>query len=158
MKIESYKEIVTYHDTEWCEAMAAQCATARYSIHISALSMLPPTPNATGQWPTLWREWCAAARRGVRVDIWLPAPSAIYPASLGNLSAARKIVEAGMFIHSVPGNKLLHAKTCVIDKCSVWVGSGNFTAAAAHHNHESYMQTCSELIASRIVNRLESIA
>jgi len=149
---------IYYHGEGWAEHMAEQCALARKSIHISALSMLPPGQNATGDWPELWRAWCAAARRGVRVDIWLPSPTGIHPATKGNIGAGRAIVAAGLGIHFVQGNKLLHAKTVVIDAASVWIGSGNFTAAAAHHNYEAYLQARCPKIARQLIERWEGLA
>jgi len=149
---------IYYHGAGWAEHMAECCALAQRSIHVSALSMLPPTQNASGDWPELWRAWCAAARRGVAVHIWLPAPSGIHPATKGNGGAGRAIVDAGMRIHFVQGNKLLHAKTAVIDESSVWIGSGNFTAAAAHHNYEAYIQATCPRIARQVIERWEALA
>ena len=137
--------------------MAEQCALAQTTIHISALSMLPPTPNAIGDWPELWRAWCAAARRGVRVRIWLPAPMQNNAATRGNVNTGRIAVAAGIGINLLSGNRLLHAKTCVIDASSVWIGSGNFTAAAAHHNHEAYLRADCPAIARELIERWESL-
>ncbi|MFA5825507.1 MAG: phospholipase D-like domain-containing protein [Gallionellaceae bacterium] len=149
---------LAYHGAGWAKALADECAKAVGGIHISALSMLPPTPNATGHWPELWAVWCAAVQRGVRVGVWLPAPTAIHPATKGNAGAGRRIQEAGMEIHYITGNQLLHAKTCVIDARSVWIGSGNFTAAASHHNHEAYLRADCEEIARQLIQRWESLA
>jgi len=149
---------IYYHGRGWADHMAEECSAARRSIHISALSMLPPGPNAHGDWPELWRSWCAATRRGVRVDIWLAAPTPIHAATRGNFGAGRAITEAGMYIHYVRGPQLLHAKTAVIDAASIWIGSGNFTAAAAHHNHEAYLSARCPSIAKQIIERWESLA
>lgn len=149
---------IYYHGNGWAEHMAEACSMAQKTIHVSALSMLPPGPNATGDWPELWRAWCAAARRGVQVHIWLPSPTSIHPATKGNTGAGRQIIAAGMHIHYVQPPGLLHAKTCVIDAASVWIGSGNFTAAAAHHNHEAYLQARCPKIARQIIARWESLA
>lgn len=158
MNSENQPAQINYFDVDWCGSMAAQCATAQRSIHMSALSMQAPRQDAIGTWPDLWRELCAAARRGVRVDIWLPAPSPIYPASKGNQATGQRIVDEKMHVHFVTGNRLLHAKACVIDTASCWIGSGNFTAAAAHFNHESYLQTVCPVIAGRIISRLKTLA
>jgi len=147
-----------YHGEGWAEHMAAECEKALRSIHISALSMLPPTPHAQGSWPELWRAWCAAAKRGVRVDVWLPAASPIHPATKGNRGAGNTIQLSGMYIHHVTGNRLLHAKTCVIDEQQIWIGSGNFTAAAAHHNYEAYLRADCPEIARQIVARWKNLA
>ena len=147
-----------YHGAGWAGAMAAECAAAQKSIHASALSMHTPTPNAAGDWPELYRAWCAAARRGVRVAIWLPAPTQIHPATKGNITAGRSASASGIEVHYIIGNRLLHAKTAVIDGTSIWVGSGNFTAAAAHFNHEAYLQAKCPHIAKQMIARWESLA
>ena len=147
-----------YHGEGWAEHMATECDKAAKSIHISALSLLPPGPNSTGSWPDLWRSWCASARRGVRVDFWLPATNPIYPATSGNRKAGSTIQLNGMYIHYITGNRLLHAKTCVIDEQQIWIGSGNFTAAAAHHNYEAYLCADCPEIAKQIVARWKNLA
>ena len=149
---------VMYHGEGWAEAMGEACALAMDSIHVSALSILPPTSNASGDWPELWRAWCAASRRGVAVDIWLPSPNEKAPATLGNGTAGRAIVDSGMNVHFVQGTRLLHAKTCVIDAATVWIGSGNFTAAAAHHNYEAYLEAHSQVIAQCLIERWQGLA
>lgn len=147
-----------FHGAGWAQAMRADCRAAARTIHASALSLQPPTPHGTGHWPELWGEWKAAAARGVRVGIWLPTPSNIYPATLGNFGAGRAAEEAGIHVHFVNGNRLLHAKTCIIDGLTVWIGSGNFTAAAAHYNHEAYLRADCSRIAQELVARWEALA
>jgi phosphatidylserine/phosphatidylglycerophosphate/cardiolipin synthase-like enzyme len=149
---------IYYHGEGWAATMAAECAGAQKTIHISALSMLPPTPNATGDWPDLWRAWCAAAKRGIAVNVWLPAPTPIHQATRQNSTTGGKIILNGMGIHYITGSRLLHAKTAVIDARTVWIGSGNFTAAAAHHNYEAYLRAECPTIAKQIIDRWESLA
>jgi phosphatidylserine/phosphatidylglycerophosphate/cardiolipin synthase-like enzyme len=79
------------------------------------------------------------------------------PATRGNYGAGRACTAAGIHIHYVTGNRLLHAKTCIIDKHAIWIGSGNFTAAAAHHNHEAYLRADCAKIAAEIVSRWEAL-
>ena len=158
MTIDHTPAHLTYHGSGWAAAMAACCAAAQRTIHISALSLLPPTQNAAGHWPELWRAWCAAARRGVAVHIWLPAPMTNAPATRGNFGAGRAITEAGMHVHYVIGNQLLHAKQTVVDEIIIWIGSGNFTSAAAHFNHEAYLSANCPHIGAQIVARLKTLA
>jgi len=147
-----------YHAEGWAVALAKDCAAAVRTIHLSALSLVPPTPNGHGSWPELWRALQAAASRGVYVHVWLPAPQPAHPATRGNIGAGRACAEAGINIHYVQGPRLLHAKTAVIDGTILFVGSGNFTAAAAHHNHEHYLRADCPAIAQQIVLRLLSLA
>lgn len=149
---------VTYHGAGWCAALAAECAAAQHSIHMSALSMHAPTPHAHGAWPDLWSALTAAAARGVAVHIWLSAPSTIHPATRGNITAGRAAAARGVVPHFVTGTNLLHAKTAVIDARAVWVGSGNFTSAAAHHNHEAYLRADCPRIAAELIHRWQSLA
>lgn len=158
MTIEIVDANLTYHGEGWALAMSKECAAAERTIHISALSMTPPTEHKTGHWQELWQAWCAAAKRGVNVHIWLPSPSEIYPATKGNIGAGRAIIEAGMHPHFVQGSRLLHAKTAIIDARTIWIGSGNFTAAAAHFNHEAYLRADCKKIAKQLIERWESIA
>jgi len=150
--------VISYHGQGWAGALARSCAGARRSIYLSALSLHPPTPNAQGEWPELWRAWCAAVQRGVTVDMWLPAPSPVHPATARNSTAGRTASEAGITMHYVTGVKLLHAKSAVIDAAEIWIGSGNFTAAAAHHNHEAYLQAICPRIAHELISRWKSLA
>lgn len=149
---------IEYHGESWAAALAADCTGAQSSILASALSLLPPTPNASGSWPELWRAWKAAAARGVRVAVWLPVPSPIHPATRGNFGAGRACTENQIEIHYIAGARLLHAKTCIIDARVVWIGSGNFTAAAAHHNHEAYLRADCAKIAHELASRWEALA
>jgi phosphatidylserine/phosphatidylglycerophosphate/cardiolipin synthase-like enzyme len=158
MKNEPHIANVSYHGESWGADMMEDCKRAAKSIHISALSMLAPTKNGSGSWPDLWNAWCAAAQQGVRIDIWLAAPSGIHPATRANVSAGYAIIGAGMYVHYITGNRLLHAKTAIIDAEIAWIGSGNFTAAAAHFNHEAYARIESEKIARQLITRWEGWA
>jgi phosphatidylserine/phosphatidylglycerophosphate/cardiolipin synthase-like enzyme len=148
---------VTYCGVGWAAALAHECSRARTSIILSALSMQPPTPKASGDWPQLWRAMCEAPKRGVRVRVLLPAPSPIYPATKGNFRAGSELTKEGVEINYIKGPKLLHAKTAIIDNRAVWIGSGNLTAAAAHHNHEAYIRLDSERIACDLLKRWEAL-
>lgn len=144
---------VAYHGTEWAKGMAYDIKQATQSIHLTALSIHRPTKNGRGAWPDLINAWKAAALQGVRIDLWLPAPSHTHPATLQNMTVGKYLSDQGLNIHLVKPTKLLHAKTCVIDRRIVWIGSGNFTAAAAHHNHEAYMRAECPKIAEELITR-----
>jgi phosphatidylserine/phosphatidylglycerophosphate/cardiolipin synthase-like enzyme len=148
---------IYYHGADWAAAMRAECDHAQTSILITALSVLPPGRDASGPWPELYAAWKTAAQRGIKVRVWLPAPSAAHPATRQNHTSAIKMAAAGLFPHLVPGAKLLHAKTCTIDCKSVWIGSGNFTCAAAHHNHEAYLRADCAHIARELAARWEQL-
>lgn len=144
--------------TAWADALRADCERATMSITISAISMQPPRSAGSTPWKLLWRAWEKAAARGVLVQIYLPTPSRSHPATHGNTDAAIQAVKAGMFVSFVPQPRLLHAKSITIDNETCWIGSGNMTAAAAHHNHEIYIRFDNMPIARKIKEWLKTIA
>jgi phosphatidylserine/phosphatidylglycerophosphate/cardiolipin synthase-like enzyme len=75
-----------------------------------------------------------------------------------NRMAADEAHKLKMSVRFVPQPNLLHAKSLVVDGLIVWAGSGNMTAAAAHHNHELYIHFEHEEIARRIEARWNMIA
>lgn len=131
---------VRWHGHDWAPAMLTEVEAAQKSITLTAFSMYPPTPKANGAWPQLYHALEAAAARGLAVHVYLPAPTPIHPGTRANAGAGRALTGAGIAIHYVTGARLLHAKTVTIDDLAVWIGSGNFTAAAAHFNHEAFIR------------------
>lgn len=125
---------------EWADPLAADIAAAQHSILITALSLHPPRSSANKPIKRLWDAIAAAAARGVDVRFILPAPSRSHPATAMNGQAAAALHAAGVGVHYAPPSRLLHAKTACLDKSIVWVGSGNWTAAASAYNHESYLR------------------
>lgn len=143
----------TLHLTDWAELQAHDCTAARQRITISALSCLPPKTKTPGAWPRLWAAWADAAGRGIKVTLYLPAPSAIHPASFQNGQTAIKAHAAGIKCHMIKGPRLLHCKSIAIDENICWIGSGNFTSAAAHHNLEAYTRTISAEMVEQLLKR-----
>lgn len=143
---------------KWAEPMTIDCAAARNSITISAISLLPPRRSSDTPFWHLWASWVMASRRGAQVTFILPAPSKIHPATLNNLAAAQAAHDQGMHTRFVQQPNLLHAKTAVIDRSIIWIGSGNMTAAAAHHNHEIYTRGIDPTAAAAILSRWERIS
>lgn len=131
----------------WALALAADIAAASWAVNITTLSFqIPRHPNDTphGQ---LIAQILAAPLRGVRVNVSMPAPSKTHAACAFNLLSAKTLADAGCFVWWAPPANLLHAKTAVIDDNIAWVGSGNYTAAAANHNRECYMRAASHQLA-----------
>lgn len=151
-------ENTNLYTAKWAENMAHDCKAAQHSIHLTAISCLPPTEKAAGAWKELFSSWEDAAKRGVEVHIWLPVPNKAFPATLQNHTAGMKLSASGVFTHMVKGNRLLHAKTCIIDNRIAWVGSGNFTAAAANYNYEAYLRVDCAKIALDLRTRWELLA
>jgi cardiolipin synthase len=87
----------------------------------------------------------AARRRGVRVTVVAPGPgqSPATTAALATLSAAN----VGVRRVTTP---TIHAKTMVIDRRQVYVGSVNFTRASLDDNREFGVLVVDEAMAARI--------
>jgi len=150
--------MIELYENGWAEPMAKDCATAKRSITISAISMFPPLRQSEAAFNQLWRAWTEAAGRGIYVLFVLPAQQLAHPATMRNAHAARIAYDAKMHTRFVPGPRLLHAKSVIIDSTSVWIGSGNMTSAAAMQNHELYVNFKSEECAHRIERKLFDIA
>jgi phosphatidylserine/phosphatidylglycerophosphate/cardiolipin synthase-like enzyme len=147
---------ITMHEN-WAEPLATDCSAARERIQISALSFSPPRKPSLTPFGLLWREWCNAVDRGLKVDIVIAAQVAHNAATLSNNSSAGFAAEQGITTRFVPPDRLMHAKSIVIDGRIIWIGSGNMTASAAHKNHEIYCRFESVEIAARIEARWKLI-
>lgn len=148
----------TLHLEHWAASMRADVAAAVESVSISALSLQPPMTKSPGEWPDLWHALVAAAARGLTVRLYLPAPTATHPATRFNEAVAKKAADAGIRCHLIRGPRLLHCKSLVIDNRIVWIGSGNFTAAACHHNLEAYSRTHARSFAATVQARWDALA
>lgn len=129
------------HSIDWALRIADDINEAERAVLMTALSFLPPRTLKLDAFCKLWIAIAAAADRGVAVQVALPMPALAHPATLRNDTAAAALRAAGAVVVLVPTINLLHAKTVVIDARIAWVGSGNMTAAAAHHNRECWLRT-----------------
>jgi phosphatidylserine/phosphatidylglycerophosphate/cardiolipin synthase-like enzyme len=149
--------MITVHHA-WAEPLALDCEAALSHITISSMSLHAPRGATRTAYARLWRAWCNAAARGVRVAIYLPQQTATHPATLQNNSSATAAHANGIAVHFVPAPRLLHAKSVLIDQSICWIGSGNMTMAAAQANHEIYVRFHSRDIAADIAHRWHQIA
>lgn len=136
----------------WSEPMAADIARARRSVIVTALSMHPLRNAKASRLGALWDSLRAAVASGARVDVILPTPSNTHPATLQNGSAAAALAAFGARCHYTHPANLLHAKTVAVDSCLIWIGSGNWTAAAATHNHEAYVRAYAPKLAEELAD------
>jgi phosphatidylserine/phosphatidylglycerophosphate/cardiolipin synthase-like enzyme len=139
---------------DWAEALRRDVLDSQASIVISALSMLPPRLKQLGPWGQLWAALLHAAERSVRIEVSLPAVMRAHPATSSNATTARYLHQHHITAHLIPGPRLLHAKQVVIDGIICWLGSGNFTAAACAHNHETWCRIESAAFGEKIQNRI----
>ena len=77
---------------------------------------------------------CLAARRGVSVDLLLPARSNHRLSDLARGRALRSLAQAGGRIWLAPG--MLHAKLAVFDDALALVGSANLDSRSLFLNYE----------------------
>lgn len=114
---------------------------AETRVSLTALSFLPPRREKSDDFGDLFRAIRAGIKKGVEVRIIMPGSHIANPATLGNTRTGNHLLEEGCTVVLRKSPYLLHAKTAVIDHKSAWVGSGNFTAAAAHFNRECWLET-----------------
>ncbi len=84
--------------------------------------------------PALLMALCLAARRGVAVDLLLPARSNHRLSDIARGRALRSLEEAGACVWLAPG--MLHAKLAVIDDTLALVGSANLDSRSLFLNYE----------------------
>jgi cardiolipin synthase len=85
---------------------------------------------------TVQQAICAAALRGVAVDLVLPARNDSLVVGLASRSYFRQLLAAGVRIHEYPGG-LLHAKIVSIDGQAAMIGSANLDRRSFELNFES---------------------
>lgn len=99
------------------------------------------------------RALAAAARRGVRVRVILPAAAGFDPAALG----VAAITRAGAQVHRLPQAYLyVHAKAMVVDRRRAFVGSENFSTASLDQNRELGVVVADQGAIDRIEQTLEA--
>lgn len=144
--------------SEWASEMTKDIKNAKSRVCLTAMSCQQPHGEKPTPYHVLYNAIKAAARRGVHVDVWLPDSHTAHPATLKNRNTAANLAAAGVIVHLVRGGQLLHAKTCAIDDEIAWVGSGNLTAAASHHNYEAFLRAVCPNTARNIRARWELLA
>lgn len=124
------------------QAVDGEPGTGRPLIHRSLLSAIGLAQRSvhltTGYFvptPDLARALADAARRGVDVQVVVPGVSDSTAAVLAGRSHYAALLDAGVGIHE-RGDRVMHAKTAVVD--GVWsaVGSSNLDWRSAVHNLE----------------------
>lgn len=125
----------------WARELTEAINLADKKVTITALSFLPPRSHKPDEFGKLYSAIMSAAATGIDTTIILPMPSKEHPATAQNASAAATLRAIGCTVYLRASRNLLHAKTAIIDMAEAWVGSGNMTAAAAHHNREVWMFT-----------------
>jgi len=85
--------------------------------------------------PRIVRSLLRAAKRGVRIQLLLPAITDIPLAKIASRAYLSPLLRAGVEIYERQGT-ILHAKVMLIDSCWATVGSANFDLRSFHRNYE----------------------
>jgi cardiolipin synthase len=107
----------------WRHALAG----ARRSIVIANAYFIPDL--------RLRRAFRSAVRRGVRVDVVLPARSDVPLVQAAARNLYRRLLRAGVRLYELDG-PMLHAKAAVIDRLWSTIGSYNLDRRSVLHNLE----------------------
>lgn len=142
---------------DWTTALAEDLDAAQFDVHVSTLSFNHPSGSATNKLTIAIRALQSAAARGVLVHVYMPAPSPSHPATLQNGSAADRLHAKNIHVHLQPLPGLLHMKAIVIDDAVTWVGSANWTQAAATHNLEAYARLESVPLSQQTRAKMQSL-
>ena len=90
---------------------------------------------------------CAAAKRGVRVDLLLPGPHADKRAcQLASEAAYDRLVSCGVRVWNFQP-AMMHAKIMVVDGIAAAVGSSNFNRRSLDHDEEVVLVALDESVA-----------
>ncbi|WP_170560597.1 cardiolipin synthase [Ruegeria atlantica] len=119
---------------------------------------------------TVLEALCAAAYRGVRVELIFPKVNDSWIVAAASRSYYRKLLEAGCMIHEFNGG-LLHAKTLTIDGKISLIGSSNLdlrsfdlnyennillqdsgTTAAIYQRQQDYVSRSTSVVLSQVLN------
>lgn len=85
--------------------------------------------------PRIVRSLLRAAKRGVRIQLLLPAISDVRLAKIASRAYLSPLLKAGVEIYERQGT-ILHAKVMLIDSCWATLGSANFDLRSFHRNYE----------------------
>ncbi|MFN4243010.1 MAG: phospholipase D-like domain-containing protein [Tepidisphaerales bacterium] len=121
-------------------------AEARRSIHLTMAYFAPDDD--------LIRELCRAARRGVQVELMLPARTDVPLLVPAARSFYETLLQAGVRIYERQG-AILHAKTMVIDGRISVIGSTNLDYRSIEYNLELSAVITSEELGQQMVSLFE---
>jgi phosphatidylserine/phosphatidylglycerophosphate/cardiolipin synthase-like enzyme len=148
--------LLSLHLEEWSPALLADLRAAQHTITIAAHSFMVPIGAARTSWLQTWETLIEKSNQYCAVNLYLAAPLLSHPATLNNVHAATKAHKHGIRCTLLKPPRVLHAKFAVIDNHLTWVGSGNMTAAAHHHNREVWLRCEKLAIASELLEWIEN--
>jgi cardiolipin synthase len=99
---------------------------------------------------------CAAAQRGVRVDVLLPGPHADKRAcQLASESAYDQLTSCGVRVWTFRPT-MMHAKIMIVDGIAAAVGSSNFNRRSLDHDEEVVLVALDEEVAGVLAADFEA--
>lgn len=135
----------------WAQVLTGAIKNAKQSIDIITFSMTPPRAASANDFTELWDSMVQASARGLVIVIHMPKPTRSHPATLGNLGAAQVAFKSGIETCFLSPVKMVHSKCAIIDRELIFIGSGNWTTAAATRNHETYCSFASKSSAEKML-------
>lgn len=126
------------------EVFATMMYAARRELVISTPYYIPDE--------TLQAALCAAARRGIDTHLILPARNNSRIVACASRAYYGELLHAGVRIHEFVGG-LLHAKTLVVDRGVVMVGSANLDRRSFHLNYENNIVLSDPSLAAELRQR-----
>ncbi len=106
--------------------------------------------------PRMLRALLSAARRGVRISVFLPGKSDIPAFQLASRARYGRLLAAGARIFELD-DAMLHAKAAVVDGVWTTVGSCNFDAWSMHRNLELNVAVLGRGMAKRVEDHLSTL-
>lgn len=123
-------QLVASGPDQFDDTIQSMLVTAAYRARERLLMVTPYfVPDAS-----LLAALCLAARRGVQVDLMLPARSNHGMSDIARGRALRALAGAGARIWLTP--HMLHAKLVVVDECLALAGSANLDSRSLFLNYE----------------------
>lgn len=125
--------------------LISSCFTAQKSIMAVSPYFVPDA--------TLQMALTLAARRGIAVDLLLPAKSNHKLADMARHAALRELVSAGARVWLAP--RMIHAKAIVIDDEIAFAGSANFDGRSLFLNYEMMIAFYTQVDVKRFAQWIE---
>ena len=126
---------------DFYRALLAAVHTAKFRVLITTAYFVPPR--------RLMKELISAAQRGVDVQLVLPGRSDFWAPLHAGRWHFGQLLKAGVRIHE-RHDRLLHAKTAVIDGVWATVGSSNLDWRSIVHNAEANLVVLDKAFAARM--------
>ena len=120
------------------------------AIDTAAESIQIATPYLTD--PAVISHLCAAARRGVKVQVMVPQTNIHKLVQVAERSHHEEMRRAGIEVYEYHGRPMLHAKVATFDHRIATIGSSNLDAQSLQANDEINLWSDDRAVASKLAN------